>query len=228
MDLYGGSDKSSHPLFYALAGVDPNAKNMPLNTAVCSHCLNPLFEATAMNETTPTRPTVLRGAQAALSLIALAGIGVTIVAMLGETDRRILQSLAMQRAVVLSSGLLYMLAATIVHLKTFLELQRGQLTSRLGTQLLLCGHGGVAVAVFYCIALRRLASHALVVGLDPLLSSVAILSTLSAVVALAMLMQYRLLKSRRTRYGLWRSMLFAGVCMLLTSSLLWLEFSPLD
>jgi uncharacterized membrane protein len=167
----------------------------------------------------------------ALALVALAGIGVTIFATISaqspESHRQVVASLARQRAVAYSSGLLYMLAAALVHFKTFFDLQRGQITCRRAAQLLLAAHGLVAAAVLYSFAVQRLTSRALLVGLDALLSSTAILSVLACVVCLAMLTQIQLLKPPHTRQGLWRAILFTAACMLFAGSLLWLENSPL-
>ncbi|MCG8586921.1 MAG: hypothetical protein MI757_19630 [Pirellulales bacterium] len=175
----------------------------------------------------PTRLYTVRGAQLALSLVALSGIGVSIFSMMGADEPMMVQRLARQRAVTFSSGLLYLLAAALLHLKTFFALGRTPPLSQRAARLMLASHGLVAAAVVYSFAIQRLTSRALLVGLDSLLSSTAILSMLACVVALALTTQLRMERRSETRAGLLRAVLFVGVCILLAGSLFWLEFSPL-
>jgi hypothetical protein len=174
-----------------------------------------------------SRPTAFRGAHAALALFAAAGLIVTVAAPLVADELFSEATLAPQSALAHFAGLLYLLLAAIVHAKIFFDLGRTLKFGRLQARLLLVSHGMVALAVLYSFAIQRLTSRALLVGLDPLLSSTAILSLLACVVALAMATQRQFQSRHEGEHPLLPERLFFGASLLFAGGIVWLELSPL-
>ena len=181
-----------------------------------------------MSETTENGPAMLGGVHVAISLIALAGIGVAIFATIENPSRYAVGPLAQARAVAFSSGLFYMLAAGLIHLKIFFELGRRRAMSRLGLQLVIVAHTLIVLAIAYCFAIQRLASRALLVGLDPLLSCAAQLSVFASLAMFATILRSSQSIAPDTRLGLLRSVLFLMAALMLLGSIIWLEMLPLS
>ncbi len=171
---------------------------------------------------------MLRGVHLAISLVALSGIGVAVFATIENPSRDAVGPLAQGRAVAFSSGLLYMLAAALVHFNIFFDLGRTQPMNRLGMRLVLVAHGLIVLAVAYCFAIQQLASRALLVGLDPLLSCAAPLSTFAILAMLATILRNNEPTPPDARLGLLRSVLFLMTALLLLGSIIWLETLPLS
>ena len=170
---------------------------------------------------------MLRGVHVAIALIALTGIGVAIFNMIGHTSRENVGPLAQGRAVAFSSGLLYLLAAALVHFKMFFDFGRKQPLNAIGMLFVLIAHLLIVLAILYCFVVQQLASRALLVGLDPLLSCAVPLSSFAGLAMVGTILRGHQPTISKTRLGLLRAILFLMVAMLFFSSLVWLESLPL-